>query len=36
MSLTVLDNVITLSIQISYLIIGAVIIVIFMLYTRKK
>jgi hypothetical protein len=36
MSLTVLDNVITLSIQISYLIIGAVIIVIFMLYTRKR
>jgi hypothetical protein len=36
MSLTVLNNVITLSIQIPYLIIGAVIIVIFMLYSKKK
>ncbi len=36
MSLTVVDNILTFSIQIPYLIVIAVIIVLFMLYTKKK
>jgi hypothetical protein len=36
MSLTVLNNVLTLSIQIPYLVVIAVIIALFMLYMKKK
>jgi hypothetical protein len=36
MSLTVLNNVITLSIQIPYLVVIAVIIAVLMLYAKKK
>ena len=36
MSLTVLNNVLTLSIQIPYLVVIAVIIALFMLYMKRK